>query len=91
MAAHKGPTSLRPRCTRGGGSVAAIQVYQSTVTTVGKRGEEQGNLDYFQYDFNPTNAGRGNRLSSAPKVDSGSRALMLRLLYLVIRPEVTMT
>jgi hypothetical protein len=31
MAAHKGPASLRPRCTRSGSSVAAISVYQSTV------------------------------------------------------------
>jgi hypothetical protein len=30
MAAHKGPASLRPRCTQGGSSVAAIPVYQST-------------------------------------------------------------
>jgi hypothetical protein len=30
MAAHKGPASLRPRCTRTGSSVAAITVYQST-------------------------------------------------------------
>jgi hypothetical protein len=30
MAAHKGPASLRPRCTRSGSSVAAIPVYQST-------------------------------------------------------------
>jgi hypothetical protein len=30
MAAHKGPASLRPRCTGTGSSVAAIQVYQST-------------------------------------------------------------
>jgi hypothetical protein len=29
MAAHKGPTSPRPRCTRSGSSVAAIPVYQS--------------------------------------------------------------
>jgi hypothetical protein len=29
MAAHKGPASLRPRCTRSGSSVAAIPVYQS--------------------------------------------------------------
>jgi hypothetical protein len=27
MAAHKGPAGLRPRCTRGGSSVAAIPVY----------------------------------------------------------------
>jgi hypothetical protein len=27
MAAHKGPVSLRPRCIRGGSSVAAIPVY----------------------------------------------------------------
>jgi hypothetical protein len=27
MAAHKGPASLRPRCTRSGSSVAAIPVY----------------------------------------------------------------
>jgi hypothetical protein len=27
MAAHKGPASLRPSCTRGGSSVAAIPVY----------------------------------------------------------------
>jgi hypothetical protein len=27
MATHKGPVSLRPRCTRGGSSVAAIPVY----------------------------------------------------------------
>jgi hypothetical protein len=32
MAAHKGPASLRPRCTRSGSSVAAIPVYQSTYT-----------------------------------------------------------
>jgi hypothetical protein len=30
MAAHKGPASLRPRCTRSGSSVARIPVYQST-------------------------------------------------------------
>jgi hypothetical protein len=30
MTAHKGPASLRPRCTRSGSSVAAIPVYQST-------------------------------------------------------------
>jgi hypothetical protein len=30
MAAHKGPASLRPRCTQGDSSVAAIPVYQST-------------------------------------------------------------
>jgi hypothetical protein len=30
MAAHKGPPSLRPRCTRSGSSVAAIPVYQYT-------------------------------------------------------------
>jgi hypothetical protein len=30
MAAHIGPASLRPRCTRSGSSVAAIPVYQST-------------------------------------------------------------
>jgi hypothetical protein len=29
MAAHKGPASIRPRCTRGGSSVAAIPVYPS--------------------------------------------------------------
>jgi hypothetical protein len=29
MAAHKGPASSRPRCTRSGSSVAAIPVYQS--------------------------------------------------------------
>jgi hypothetical protein len=29
MAAHKGPASLRPRCTRSGSSVAAIPVSQS--------------------------------------------------------------
>jgi hypothetical protein len=29
MAAHKGPASLRPRCTRGGSCVAAIPVYES--------------------------------------------------------------
>jgi hypothetical protein len=29
MAAHKGPASLRPRCTRSGSSVAAIPVYQA--------------------------------------------------------------
>jgi hypothetical protein len=29
MAAHKGPTSLRPRSIRSGSSVAAIPVYQS--------------------------------------------------------------
>jgi hypothetical protein len=27
MAAHKGPATLRPRCTRSGSSVAAIPVY----------------------------------------------------------------
>jgi hypothetical protein len=27
MAGHKGPASLRPRCTRGGSSVAVIPVY----------------------------------------------------------------
>jgi hypothetical protein len=27
MAAHKGPASSRPRCTRGGSPVAAIPVY----------------------------------------------------------------
>jgi hypothetical protein len=31
MAAHKGPASSMPRCTRGGSSVAAISVYQSTI------------------------------------------------------------
>jgi hypothetical protein len=31
MAAHKGPASLRPRCTRSVSSVAAIPIYQSTV------------------------------------------------------------
>jgi hypothetical protein len=36
MAAHKGPASLRPRCTRSGSSVATIPVYQSTVLTAGK-------------------------------------------------------
>jgi hypothetical protein len=30
MAAHKVPASLRPRCIRGGSSVAATPVYQST-------------------------------------------------------------
>jgi hypothetical protein len=30
MVAHKGPASLRPRCTRSGTSVAAIPVYQSS-------------------------------------------------------------
>jgi hypothetical protein len=34
MAVHKGPASLRPRCTRSGSSVAAIQVYQSTILPV---------------------------------------------------------
>jgi hypothetical protein len=29
MAAHKGPASLRPRCTRSGSSVDAIPDYQS--------------------------------------------------------------
>jgi hypothetical protein len=29
MAVHKGPTSLRPRCTRSGSSVAAIPVYHA--------------------------------------------------------------
>jgi hypothetical protein len=29
MAAHKGPASSRPRCTRGGSFIAAIPVYQS--------------------------------------------------------------
>jgi hypothetical protein len=28
MAAHKGPASLRPRCTRSGSSVAAVPIYQ---------------------------------------------------------------
>jgi hypothetical protein len=28
MAAHKGPASLRPRCTRRGSSVAVIPIYQ---------------------------------------------------------------
>jgi hypothetical protein len=30
MAAHKGPAILRPKCTRGGRSVAAIPVYGHT-------------------------------------------------------------
>jgi hypothetical protein len=30
MAAHKGPASLRPRCTRSGSSIAAIPVYIPT-------------------------------------------------------------
>jgi hypothetical protein len=34
MAAHKGPASLRPRCTRSGSSVAAIPVYQVKVERV---------------------------------------------------------
>jgi hypothetical protein len=29
MAVHKGPASLKPKCTRSGSSVAAIPVYQS--------------------------------------------------------------
>jgi hypothetical protein len=33
MAAHKGPASLRPRCTRGGSSVAAIPVYHQLQET----------------------------------------------------------
>jgi hypothetical protein len=33
MAAHKGPASLRPGCTRSGSSVAAIPVYQSKTFT----------------------------------------------------------
>jgi hypothetical protein len=33
MAAHKGPASVRPRCTRGGSSVAAIPVYQPSFRT----------------------------------------------------------
>jgi hypothetical protein len=31
MAVHKGPASLRPRCTWGGSFVAAIPVYRSTL------------------------------------------------------------
>jgi hypothetical protein len=31
MAVYKGRASLRPRCTRGGSSIAAIPVYHSTV------------------------------------------------------------
>jgi hypothetical protein len=34
MAAHKGPVSLKPRCTRSGSSVAAIPVFQSTLSDV---------------------------------------------------------
>jgi hypothetical protein len=34
MAVHKGPASLRPRCTRSGSSVAAIPVYQSTIIDI---------------------------------------------------------
>jgi hypothetical protein len=30
MAAHRGPASLRPRCTRSGSSVAVIPVYCAT-------------------------------------------------------------
>jgi hypothetical protein len=37
MAAHKGPASLRPRCTRSGSFVAAIPVYQSTSLPVPNR------------------------------------------------------
>jgi hypothetical protein len=35
MATHKGPASLRPRCTRSGSSVAAIPVYQSCCMVTG--------------------------------------------------------
>jgi hypothetical protein len=31
MAAHKGPASLRPRCTRGGSPAAATPIYQSNI------------------------------------------------------------
>jgi hypothetical protein len=31
MAAHKGPASLRPRCTRSGSSVAAIPIYHPSL------------------------------------------------------------
>jgi hypothetical protein len=34
MATHKGPASLRPRCTRSGSSVAAIPVYPPRYATV---------------------------------------------------------
>jgi hypothetical protein len=31
MAAHKGPASSRPRCTRSGSSVAAVPIYQCSL------------------------------------------------------------
>jgi hypothetical protein len=42
MAAHKGPASLRPRCTRSGSSVAAIPIYQSTHYSLDRPGGFQG-------------------------------------------------
>jgi hypothetical protein len=45
MAGHKGPASLRPRCTRCGSSVAAIPVYLCQGDTSLFQGEECELLD----------------------------------------------
>jgi hypothetical protein len=47
MAAHKGPASSRPRCTRSGSSVATIPVYHTSCFTY-------SNVGIWNADLNVT-------------------------------------
>jgi hypothetical protein len=51
MAAHKGPATLRPRCTRSGSSVAVIPVYQSNLVIKLKVNNRMFTGAFFSLNF----------------------------------------
>jgi hypothetical protein len=73
MAAHKGPSSLRPRCTRSGSSVAAMPVYQSNTPPQKRQGKLQQNAtEEKNFEYVPKRLGNVNyvvrRMLAAVKV-----------------------